>query len=128
MKKTSVVILALFLGIASLTFLLQQSQCVPVQVFLYLCKLTAPNGGRLEKRHNLFAFLERFLHLCITCHSKISHPHHPRQSCPFCGLINSWLISKSPYQQLVVDKELIVDKVVLINKDPYSPPCEIGNG
>ncbi len=34
------------------------------------------------------------------------------------GLINSWLISKSPYQQLVVDKELIVDKVVLINKDP----------
>ncbi len=35
------------------------------------------------------------------------------------GLINSWLIRKSPYQQLVVDKELIVDKVVLINKDPY---------
>jgi hypothetical protein len=34
------------------------------------------------------------------------------------GLINSWLIRKSPYQQLVVDKELIVDKVVLINKDP----------
>ena len=29
------------------------------------------------------------------------------------------MISKSPYQQLVVDKELIVDKVVLINKDPY---------
>jgi hypothetical protein len=29
------------------------------------------------------------------------------------------LISKSPYQQLVDDKELIVDKVVLINKDPY---------
>jgi hypothetical protein len=37
------------------------------------------------------------------------------------GLINSWLIRKSPYQQLVVDKELIVDKVVLINKDPYNP-------
>jgi hypothetical protein len=35
------------------------------------------------------------------------------------GLINSWLIRKSPYQQLVVDKELIVDKVVLINKEPY---------
>ena len=34
------------------------------------------------------------------------------------GLINSWLISKSPYQQLVDDKELIVDKVVLSNKDP----------
>ena len=34
------------------------------------------------------------------------------------GLINSWLIRKSPYQQLVVDKELIVDKVVLINKEP----------
>ena len=33
--------------------------------------------------------------------------------------MNSWLISKSPYQQLVVDKELIVDKVVLMNKDPY---------
>jgi len=29
------------------------------------------------------------------------------------------LISKSPYQQLVDDKELIVDKVVLINKHPY---------
>ena len=35
------------------------------------------------------------------------------------GLINCWLISKSPYQQLVDDKELIVDKVVLINKQPY---------
>jgi hypothetical protein len=34
------------------------------------------------------------------------------------GLINSWLIRKSPHQQLVVDKELIVDKIVLINKDP----------
>ena len=36
------------------------------------------------------------------------------------GLVprNSWLISKSPYQQLVDDKELIVDKVVLINKEP----------
>ena len=33
------------------------------------------------------------------------------------SLINSWLIRKSPYQQLVVDKELIVDKVVLINKE-----------
>jgi hypothetical protein len=29
------------------------------------------------------------------------------------------LISRSPYQQLVVDKELIVGKVVLINKEPY---------
>jgi hypothetical protein len=28
-------------------------------------------------------------------------------------------MSNSPYQQLVVDEELIVDKVVLINKDPY---------
>jgi hypothetical protein len=36
------------------------------------------------------------------------------------GLINCWLISKSPYQQLVDDKELIVDKVVLINKHPYN--------
>ena len=33
---------------------------------------------------------------------------HPVQPC------------KSPYQHLVDDKELIVDKVVLINKDPYS--------
>ena len=32
------------------------------------------------------------------------------------GLINSWLISKNPYQQSIDDKELIVDKVVLINK------------
>ncbi len=31
------------------------------------------------------------------------------------------MISKSPYLQLVDDKELIVDKVVLINKDPYHP-------
>ncbi len=111
---------------------------------------------------------------------KISHPHHPRQSCPFCSptlsrvrfvtplhhfcrgiqffsrknkkvegsnfffnfqclhtvtggamgahsiresglcLCVCWLISKSPYQQLVDDKELIVDKVVLINKHPYN--------
>jgi hypothetical protein len=38
---------------------------------------------------------------------------------------NSWLISKTTYQQLVVDKELIVDKVVLINKEPYGkqPKC-----
>jgi len=38
------------------------------------------------------------------------------------GLINSWLISKNknPYQQSIDDKELTVDKVVLINKDPYS--------
>ena len=35
------------------------------------------------------------------------------------GLINSWLISKNPYQQSIDDKELIVDKVVLINKEPY---------
>jgi formate/nitrite transporter FocA (FNT family) len=45
----------------------------------------------------------------------------------FCSaalfLLTVWASSvsavfKSPYQQLVVDKELIVDKVVLINKDP----------
>ena len=36
------------------------------------------------------------------------------------GLINCWLISKVPYQQLLDDKELIVDKVVLINKQPYN--------
>ena len=35
------------------------------------------------------------------------------------GFINSWLISKNPYQQSIGDKELIVDNVVLINKDPY---------
>jgi hypothetical protein len=35
------------------------------------------------------------------------------------GLINSWLISQNPYQQSIADNELIVDKVVLINKEPY---------
>jgi hypothetical protein len=44
---------------SSLAFLLQHSQFVPVQVFLYLCKITEPNGGRLEKRPNLVTFLER---------------------------------------------------------------------
>ena len=34
------------------------------------------------------------------------------------GLINSWLVSKNPYQQSIVDNELIFDKVVLINKEP----------
>ncbi len=29
------------------------------------------------------------------------------------------MISESRYQQLTVDKELIVSKVILINKDPY---------
>jgi hypothetical protein len=34
------------------------------------------------------------------------------------GPTNSWLISKNPYQQSIADKELIFDKVVLINKEP----------
>ena len=53
---------------------------------------------------------------------------NPYCICEFPNLINyhqqtlqyhSWLISKNPYQQVIDDKELIVDKVVLINKDPY---------
>ena len=42
------------------------------------------------------------------------------------GLINSLLIGQNPYhcQQSIPDNELIVDKVVLINKEPYHPsPC-----
>ena len=43
-----------FLGLhgkpSSLALLSQHSQFVTVQVFLYLCKLAAPNSGRLEKR------------------------------------------------------------------------------
>ncbi len=31
---------------------------------------------------------------------------------------NSGTVNKNPYQQSIDDKELIVDKVVLINKDP----------
>jgi hypothetical protein len=34
------------------------------------------------------------------------------------GLINSFLITKNPDQQSIPDKELIFDKVVLINKEP----------
>jgi hypothetical protein len=50
-------------------------------------------------------------------HNQINQ--YPKKSLiSFLGLINSWLISKSPYQQLVDDKELIVDEVVLINKEP----------
>jgi len=29
------------------------------------------------------------------------------------------LIRKNPYQQSIADKELVFDKVVLINKEPY---------
>ena len=36
------------------------------------------------------------------------------------GLFNSWLVGQNPYQQSITDNGgLIVDKVVLINKDPY---------
>ena len=55
------------------------------------------------------------------------------QSNPYCicqstvgwlhdGLINSWLMSKNPYQQSIPDNELIFDNVVLINKESYSVP------
>ena len=49
------------------------------------------------------------------------------ESNPYCICqfpINSWLISPNPCQQSIADSELIVDNVVLINKDPnltFSP-------
>ena len=43
------------------------------------------------------------------------------------GLINScfWLIKILTNQQVITDDELIVDKVVLINKEPYRPPLDV---
>jgi hypothetical protein len=35
------------------------------------------------------------------------------------GLINSWFISKNPYQQSIVDNKLIFDKIVRINKEDW---------
>jgi len=69
--------------LSSLSFLFQHSQFVPVQVFLYLCKFVVPHSGSLEKCHNLFTFLKRFLHRVSVriiphlqhTHSQISHPH-----------------------------------------------------
>jgi hypothetical protein len=33
--------------------------------------------------------------------------------------MNRWLIGQDPYQQLISDNELMVDMVVLINKELY---------
>jgi hypothetical protein len=46
----------------------------------------------------------------------ISKPYQLSSTDP--RAVNSWLISKNPYQQSIDDKKLIVDKVVLINKEP----------
>ncbi len=59
-------------------------------------------------------------------HSVMKDVFHRRVTQKFPTRINSWLTSKSSYQQLVDDKEfvteLIVDKVVLVKKEPCITP------
>ena len=45
--------------------------------------------------------------------------HGGVQKAPVQVSLYTWLISKNPYQQSIDEKELIVDKVVLINKEPW---------